>query len=548
MYKSALLLISCVASFSTLAQVDTTLELQSEVNATNTTQYPHMILSDRDRIRYSGVEHSSIWPSNEFVTDASLNNKLSNNRPWYINRLFYSNLIDYKGDDWSVGANPIANVGGGVEFTNNNGLIYRNSRGGHIFGTIGSQFTFETKLIESQFIAVDYLDSYIADTRVVPGEGIARPYSDGAWDHRWSSGNIRYTPSKFFSFSLGQGSFFYGEGYRSLLLSDNALNYPYFRIETTFGPFKYVNLWTQMYDTRSVVNLNPGNRRKYTSTHYLSWNVTERWNLGLYEAVVFGSDTTNGGLDVSYFNPIIMYRPIEDQIDSRTGNALLGMNTSFKIAPNHKVYGQFVLDEFNVEALTSGEGSWLNKFGYQLGYRYDYSEGDVQYSGLVEYNYVRPFVYTHRRVLTNYGHFQQPLAHPLGTNFYELVTRGSYYRGRWGATIHYSIAKKGLGRTDSTGAYYGDGSDIWVSYNSRQGNTGYDTGGGENGVFIQNFRIQLSYTVNPAWRMDAFVLFGYRSGPMYPAVSVLSENPEVQSTTWFSAGLKTNLFRTYYDI
>ncbi|KAB2814509.1 hypothetical protein [Phaeocystidibacter luteus] len=502
------------------------------------------------------ASHTSIWPQYSVVEEREVVNgaKLSpwSNEPlfdeyptaWWKRKLFYEHLIFMSGDDWWISADPVLNLDAGVQSGIADGTISSNQRGARLAGGIGQQFRFETMLIESQVFLPEYLDSYVSARGVMIGQGIAKPFKTDGWDHRWASGNIAYTPNKHFTFMLGQGKFFYGEGYRSLLLSDNALNYPYFRIETTFGPFKYINLWTQMYDTRDVVNLNPGNRRKWISSHYLSWDVTEKLNLSFYEAIVYGSDTTNGGLDVSYFNPIIFYRPIEDQIDSRLGNALLGMNASYKFDGGHTVYGQFVLDEFNLSALRENNGSWLNKFGYQLGYRFDHNiTTHDRLSILAEWNEVRPFTYTHRNVLTNYAHFSQPIAHPLGSDFSEIVLRGAWYHKRWTTQLHFSYAIKGLAILEN-GVYYGEGADLWVGYDSRSSDDGFGPRN-DPSTTILNARATMAYTINPAWQMDAFVTLGFRSGLVYPYIE---QGQLSGSNTWISGGIRTTIFRTYSDI
>ena len=49
---------------------------------------------------------------------------------------------------------------------------------------------------------------------------------------------IAYRPNKIFTFLGGYGKNFFGEGYRSLLLSDNASNYPFLKLETRLVPFE----------------------------------------------------------------------------------------------------------------------------------------------------------------------------------------------------------------------------------------------------------------------------------------------------------------------
>lgn len=488
---------------------------------------------------------------------------------WYYRKAFYDPLFILAGGDsttyYRIEANPFFQTTAGVELdaSSSNRTLYENGRGAYIKGQIGSQLFFNTTIMESQTVTTRYLDSYIENREVVPGQGIARRFGTNGWDHRWASGNISYTPSQYFNFSLGQGRFFYGNGYRSLFLSDNSLNYPYFRIESTFGPVKYVNLWTQMYDIRNSVMAGDGNRKKWLSTHYLSWNVTDRLNISFFESVMSRSDTNNAGFDVSYLNPIIFYRPIEDQIGSRLGNAVLGMGASYDIlksedVPNRvqdkyrlRAYGQFVLDEFNLAALRDNSGSWLNKFGYQLGVRYNHLieqyDGDViGISVLAEYNHVRPFTYTHSKTLTNYAHYSQPLAHPLGTDFKEWVFRAQATYNRWLFTLHYSVAERGVSEIIN-GEYFGQGSDLWVTYNSRSRDEGYDAGGSPS-VMINNFRAEAFYEFNPSWKMGLFASLGYRSGPMYPLVTEDLNPLQTSDSWWINFGLRTDLFRSFSDI
>ena len=44
----------------------------------------------------------------------------------------------------------------------------------------------------------------------------------------------------------------------------------------------------------------------------------------------------------------------------------------------------------------------------------------------VEYNRARPYTYSHQDLYRSYTHYEQPLAHPLGANFGELVGLARY--------------------------------------------------------------------------------------------------------------------------
>jgi hypothetical protein len=103
-------------------------------------------------------------------------------------------------------------------------------------------------------------------------------------------------------------------------------------------------------------------------------------------------------------------------------NALLAFDARWK-RKNFTYYGQLLIDEFNTKKVIEGN-HWSNKQGYQLGVYYqpslpEYGELLVQ----IEYNSVRPYTYSHWDQYTNYDHFNQALAHPLGSNFREGIVR-----------------------------------------------------------------------------------------------------------------------------
>lgn len=296
-----------------------------------------------------------------------------------------------------------------------------------------------------------YLDTLVNATQVTPGEGYA--YGD-APDHThfdWN-GHVSWDPGKYFNLTLGKGRNFFGEGYRSLFLSDEAYSYPYLRITTTAWHIKYVNLFTVMNDIRGAEGDIGDFRRKYASMHYLSWNVSQRVNIGVFEAIVWqqGDSLYPRGFDLNYINPILFYRPVEFNIGS-PDNALLGAAINMKVGRHTLLYSQLMLDEFLLTAVREGKGWYANKQAVQLGV---VARDAFKVPGLVvrgEWNFIRPFMYTHSDTRQNYAHMGQPLAHPFGANCNELVLRTELTRERWLYAANLSMAWMGSDSTDSYG-------------------------------------------------------------------------------------------------
>jgi hypothetical protein len=72
-----------------------------------------------------------------------------------------------------------------------------------------------------------------------------------------------------------------------------------------------------------------------------------------------------------------------------------------------------------------------NKYGYQLGVKY-YNAFHIDNLLLqLEYNHVRPYVYSHSVPITNYGHNNQSIGHQWGGNFKEFIAIARYHKGRY---------------------------------------------------------------------------------------------------------------------
>ncbi len=102
-------------------------------------------------------------------------------------------------------------------------------------------------------------------------------------------------------------------------------------------------------------------------------------------------------------------------------------NTSYTPFKTIKLYGQLMVNEFRFNDLIASQGNANNKFGYQLGLKYINVATINNLDLEIEYNRVRPYSYTHYTMpnethpVNSYSHFNQPLAHPLGVNFTELL-------------------------------------------------------------------------------------------------------------------------------
>lgn len=374
----------------------------------------------------------------------------------------------------------------------------------------------------------DHLQVFSKNEMVIPGIGKAQEINGGYLAHYYT-GALGMKMGDYFELEIGRDKHFWGDGYRSMILSHNASPFPYMRLTTKVWKFKYTNLWTALTD------LNPftgEGRRKFTTHHALSWNITPRFNFSIYEAVVWqASDTlSERGFEAAYLNPLIFYRPVEFSQGS-ADNVLLGISMRYELQDHIQLYAQLYFDEFLMNELRQRNGWWGNKFGFQFGAKsFDLFADSLSLQ--TELNIARPYTYTHGSVVQAYGHMNQSLAHPLGTNFVEWISRATYQTPKF--TYNGTFMFAGFGQ-DKEGENYGG--DVFVSYASPTRIYGNKLMQGEKNTLLflhleAEKPLIKAYNINLTAGLGVRKVFNTVGSPM---------------DAWLTLGLRSPLVRNYRD-
>jgi len=403
--------------------------------------------------------------------------------------------------NFDLGFVPLAEFGLG--YSNLNDEIWTASLGMAINAKFGKKLSLYGDFIYGEERAPFYVQQFIDSTGVFPAYG--KNQADAGYSYLFPTLRLAYTPVDFFQFELGFGKNHIGNGYRSFMLSEAAFNYPYLKIETDVWNIKYTNLYSAQDGTDPTQGNMLDFRPKYTSTHYLNWAISPRVNIGLFESIIWQANDTlsNRGFDPNYLNPIIFFRSVEFAQGS-ADNAILGFDISYKISKKVLAYSQFVLDEFLLSEFRDGDGWWANKWGFQLGLQW-FDPFKLDMSWLRgEFNVARPFTYSHGSVLQNYAHYNQPLAHQLGANFYEGIAEIYLEHNRFFAEGMFMYAQYGRD-PDSLNL----GGDIFKSYANPSSIYGNTIGQGiKNEVFLNN--LHLGIIINPKINLRASVNYLFR--------------------------------------
>lgn len=463
---------------------------------------------------------------------------------WFGRKFWNENTARVSGDNYWFTFDIAADLQLGRDFEMDF-TTYNNSRVGILQGGVGKRFTFYTAVFESQGKFAGYFNDYAREIgregtslATIPGRGIAEAFRGSGFDYPVAEAYVNFEATNFIDLELGTGNNFIGDGYRSLLLSDNASPNAYVKMNTTFWKFKLTNIWST---PRNLNNQTPGGsyETKYMSTHYLSYNVTKRFTLGLFESILFESDG-NRGYDWNFVNPIIFYNMAEYGTGTRAGKSLLGLTYKYKWSNNFNTYGQLLIDELALGDVAALDKSWRNKFGLQMGFKY-YDAFKVKDLYLqFEYNQVRPYTYSHNTLSLHYTHNNQSMAHLWGANFREFILLARYRKDRWYGHSKFIFGERGFELDATSNPFFG--SDLFGDERVRVGDNNINIGQGNraHSLFAE---LEVGYLVNPTTNLKVYMSLIHRDF----SIAQNNERNYDRTTTWVNFGFRTDLFNWYYD-
>ena len=419
--------------------------------------------------------------------------------------------------------------------TGNGDRVFLNSKGLTMRGMIAGRLGFSAYLTDNQERGPKFFQERVSATGydAVPGAGYYKPFKVTAFDYFENRASIYFNALKYFDFQFGYDKNFIGNGYRSLFLSDYSAPYLFLKFNTRIWKLNYQNIYMELISQHALGDYQYP--KKYAVVHDLSLNVAPWLNVGLYENVVF---SRADHFDFSYLNPVIFLVSAQQENGS-PDKTTVGLDFKANVGHVIQVYGQILINEFILDQIIHyGRGYWANKQGLQLGLKYIDAFEVKNLDFQVETNIVRPFTYSHNDSVSNYSNYNQPLAHPLGANFDEVILIGRYQPlPKWNVEAKMIYFRQGI---DSAGQNFG--SNIFLNYDTRSaGDYGYKIGSG-NLTNCVNLSANVSYEIKENLFIDFTAMYRY-----YSLQYMHSPNPVINSSSIFTLGIRMNVFRRQYD-
>ncbi|MCC2600359.1 hypothetical protein [Sphingobacterium sp. FBM7-1] len=328
-------------------------------------------------------------------------------RSWGYRKLFQEHLVEVVKDDHTFYLDFMPDFILGSERGTNSKSLWTNTRGAQAGLSINKKFSLYVSFYENQARYASFIDSTAQRIGNLPGQGFSKNLHSGKYDWMNATANLTYQVSDALNLSVAYDKLHIGEGYRSVLVSDNPYNFTHARVSGKVGRWQYNSIWAYMNDLRHprVVDAQDpfsprlGNGVKYGAFQYVDYLAGDKLSLGLFHSLIWAQNNQQVG---------------------GKANGGLGLNVKYRPLPQYIFYAQGYADEFS-----------SNRMAFQLGGKTYDLFGLTNLNLTAEYNQAARDTYGHPNSRIDYTSNAEALAHPAGSNFKELLGIATYRWNRW---------------------------------------------------------------------------------------------------------------------
>lgn len=434
------------------------------------------------------------------------------NKNWLVRKVRYEHLYKVRVPEFQMNISPLLILDWG-KVNGKAQNLFRNTRGVLIETNVDQKFGFTSTFFENQSTLIPHVETYAEYFGVIPGQGFHKSIQDSIYDFAWVEGMVYLKPNKQWDIQFGHAKRFVGNGYRSMLYSDNAFANMQLFYSWQRDQWKY-HTWYASFTSPDLpepyIIYNHAWPKKAGNFHFLQYFLSNNTSIGLFEGTIVQSRKKNGAYDFNpvHFNPVILLNSL-----SKNSNSILGINLN-TTKKHFTLYGQIVSMPYQ-----------FSKQAFQIGTSYNKSYQIGQLFILTEINHASNGMYTFTDTTLAYTQYNQPIAHPMGEDFTEFIFQSKIRHRSFELEYKYNFI---FGESDTTGflpainLFYSQPNQSYLSSNANRS--------------IQE--IKCSYIINPHYNLrltlGAFIR-NYKS-------TIKETNIEMVYIS-----LQTPIFNRYYD-
>lgn len=442
-------------------------------------------------------------------------------------KIFIEDLIKVEQKNLTFYANPIVNY----HKTKLNEVDYeygQNTRGFEIHGSLGSKLSFYSDFFENQTFYLPYVQQKVNNSLVAPGQAVWKPFGDDKQgkDYNYATGYLSFTPIDFLNIQFGHSKHFIGSGYRSMLLSDNSVAYPFLKFTFTKNKIQYTAMFTEFQNFKTKFYFY--HYKKHGSFLFINYFPIKNLQIGFFEGTIWKTTneiTFERKVPLLYFLPVPGIREAVYGLNNQN-NVLIGLNASYNLFKYAELYSQFALDDIKSK-----------KFAYQTGFRiFDVFNDNIKKQNLyiqTEYNYAKPYTYSHEYAYSAFTNFNEPLINTLSAGFTETLAIINWQFYGFEIELKYNNI---LTSTDTANSNFG--TNLMLSNSTATFPASSSEIGQGNKTIIINYNLSFAYIINTSTNLKIFAEVNKRN---------FSSDISNNEIFFVSFGIKNTLKNIYTD-
>ena len=144
------------------------------------------------------------------------------------------------------------------------------------------------------------------------------------------------------------------------------------------GIYYYIPAYSQLLEREGI---------RMFIAHRLEWRIADIVNIALTEGMMYQSEK---GFDPLILSPTAIFHNFYIRGNS---NSIVSLEADWAVVPHWNIYGQFVIDEFQMIGEYTSEGTAPSGLGYMLGTKFSYPLNEGILYGSFEAAYTDPYLY-----------------------------------------------------------------------------------------------------------------------------------------------------------
>ncbi len=288
--------------------------------------------------------------------------------------------------------------------------------------------------------------SYLLDERLAQNDS----YSGKKW--RGLAGEVETAMAVYegYGFDIIAGRFgsSWGPSRQSLILSETARPMDGIQFRGYWGKFSFTYQFAKLNRVFSFAENQTGYINRYFAGHRIDFKANKNLHFSLFETIIYGGPGRS--IEIAYLNPLMFFHAFQLN-ENYDDNTFLGFDFTWFLNNQHKFYGQFLIDDFQIDSEVRGDNE-PNEIGILLGINsidlFDLFDLQAEYLKITNRTYNQ--IYARNR----YENRGQLIGHPFGPDGdrYSLSFI-KWFRNNKKATLDFIYQRKGEGSFD----------DIWTT-------------------------------------------------------------------------------------